>query len=191
MNIFKKIMEYLRERQLPMVRYLHITIIILVISQIIVSNFMGFTSAGDISPNTIEFYGTWLHILTGLFIIPIAFVFIIIELKQHGFKYYFPYLSGEVEQLKNDINQLLKFKLPEPNAYGIAAIIQGLGLGALFLVILSGLTWFIAWNANLSWSHDIKEIHEFLTGLIQAYIIGHGCMGILHIYLHSKSKKNS
>lgn len=191
MNIFKTIMAYLRERQPPLIRFLHITIIILLLSQIIVSNFMEFTDSGDISTNTIEFYGTWLHLITGLFIIPIAFVFLILELKRHGVKYYFPYLSGDFTQLRSDMSQLVKLKLPEPNAYGIAAIVQGLGLGALFLVLFSGLIWFISWNANLSWSHSIKEIHEFLTGLIQAYLVGHGIMGILHIFSYSKSKKGS
>ena len=191
MNIIKATREYLRERQPPLIRFFHITIIFLLLSQIIVSNFMEFTDSGDISTNTINFYGTWLHLITGLFIIPIAIIFATVELRQHGFKYYFPYLSGEVAQLKNDINQLLKFKLPEPNAYGIAAIVQGLGLGALFLVLFSGLIWFVSWNANMSWSRYTKEIHEFLTGLIQAYIIGHGSMGILHIYFHSTSKQGS
>jgi hypothetical protein len=41
-------------------------------------------------------------------------------------------------------------------------------MGALFLVLVSGLTWFLSWNYNISWSNEVKEIHEALTGLIQA-----------------------
>jgi len=191
MKVINTVMAYLRERQTPSVRYLHITILILVLSQILVSNLMKLNDAGEISTNTIEFYGTWLHIMTGLFIIPVAIIFLFIELKQHGFKYYFPYLSGEFSQLKNDIYQLMKLKIPEPNAYGIAAVIQGLGLGALFLVLFSGLGWFVSWNFNLPWSHDVKDVHEFLTGLIEAYIIGHGSMGVLHIFFRSKLQNSS
>jgi cytochrome b561 len=191
MNIFNTIMQYLRERQTPLIRVLHIVIILLVLSQIIVSNFMGFNNSGDISSNGIEFYGTWLHIITGLFLFPVAVIFLVVELRRHGFKYYFPYLSGEFTQLSKDIRLLLKFKLPSADNYGIAAVIQGLGLGALFLVLFSGLLWFISWNANYSWSHDVKEVHEILTGLIQAYIIGHGGMGVLHIFFYSKSLKAS
>ena len=191
MNLFKLSAAYLKERQTPLVRFLHITIIILVLSQIIVSNFMEFTDSGQISTKVIEFYGTWLHIITGLLIIPVAIIFLIVGLRTHGLKYYFPYLSGEFTQLNNDIRQLSKFRLPEPGDFGIAAIVQGLGFGALFLVLLSGLIWFITWNANLSWSHNVKEVHEFFTGLIEAYIIGHGSMGILHIFLSSKSQKGS
>lgn len=184
-------MQYLRERQNPLIRSLHITIILLVLSQIIVSNFMEFSTSGEISSNTIEFYGTWMHILTGLVLFPIAVIFLVVELRQHGFKYFFPYLSGEFTQLANDIKQLVKFKLPEASDFGIAAIIQGLGLGALFLVLVSGLLWFITWNAGFSWAHDVKEVHEFFTGLVQAYMIGHGGMGILHIFSYWKSLKAS
>ncbi|CUS41336.1 hypothetical protein MGWOODY_Tha854 [hydrothermal vent metagenome] len=83
----------------------------------------------------------------------------------------------------------MKFKLPEASDYGIAGSIQGLGLGALFLVLFTGLLWFITWNANLSWSHDIEDVHKLLTGLVQAYMIGHGVMGVLHIFVYSKSLK--
>ena len=83
-------LEYLGERQPPVVRNLHITILCLVLSQIIVSNFMGFTDNGEVSKKTIEYYGTWIHICTGLSLLPIAFVFIYVELKRHGIKHFFP-----------------------------------------------------------------------------------------------------
>jgi cytochrome b561 len=191
MKIFTTVMAYLRERQSPLIMSLHLAILVLVISQIIVSNFMDFTDAGEISDNGVEFYGTWLHIITGLSIIPLALLFLGAVLKQRGFKYYFPYLTGDFSQLKKDINQLMKLQLPEPVACGIAAIVQGLGLGALLLVLFSGLTWFLSWRYNLPWSDDVKEIHETLTGFLQAYLIGHGSMGILHIFFRSKLQNKS
>lgn len=183
MNIPTQVMQYLRERQTPLIRTLHITIILLVLSQILVSNFMGFSDSGEISSDAVEFYGTWLHIVTGILLIPIAITFLVVELRRYGFKHFFPYLSGEFTQLGDDIRTLLKFRLPEPASYGIAAIIQGLGLGAIFLVLSTGSLWFIAWNADLSWAHDVKELHELFTGLVEAYVIGHGGMGVLHIIL--------
>ena len=189
MNIFKTTMQFLKERQTQSVRILHIAIIVLIASQLIVSNFMAFSDTGDISSNTIEFYGTSLHIIIGLFHIPVAIAFLIVELRRHSLKYFFPYLYGEFTQLDIDIKYLLKLKLPEASDYGIAGSIQGLGLGALFLVLFTGLLWFITWNANLSWSDDIEDLHKLLTGLVQAYMIGHGVMGVLHIFVYSKSLK--
>ena len=186
MNIFKLFINYTREHQTPAIRRFHISILILVIAQILLSNIMEFTDAGEISPDLVEFYGTWMHILFGLLIVPLAFIFLVLTLKQHGFKYFFPYFSGEFTQLKKDIGQLKQLSLPELQPSGIAAIVQGLGLGALFLVMLSGLTWFIAWSSHFSWAHDAKEVHETFTGLIEAYAIGHGFVGLVHIFLDSR-----
>ena len=190
MNIIHMIYGYLRERQPPVVRFLHITILCLVLSQIIVSNFMGFTDNGEISKKTVEYYGTWIHIATGLSLLPLTFVFVYIELKRHGIKYFFPYFYGDFFQLKKDIKQLKEFELPEPSAYGIATIVQGLGLGALTLVVLSGFTWFLSWIYMAPWADSIKELHELLTGLIEAYVLGHGGMGMLHLFLRLKNPKN-
>jgi cytochrome b561 len=190
MHIIHITLEYFRERQPPVVRFLHITILCLVLSQIIVSNFMGFTNNGEVSKKTVEIYGTWIHIGTGLSLLPIAFVFIYIELKRHGIKYFFPYFYGNFSQLKKDLQQLKQFELPEPSAYGIAAIVQGLGLGALTLVILSGATWFLSWIYMAPWADSIKEFHKLLTGLIEAYVLGHGGMGMLHLFFQLKNQKN-
>lgn len=188
MQIIKMTKAYLSERQSPTIRVIHVVVLLLVISQIVVSNFMGFSDDGEISRKGIEFYGTWMHIITGLFIIPVALIFIAVELRSHGFGHFFPYLSGDVTQLKADIGQLRQFKLPEPSEKGLAAVVQGLGLGALILVLLSGMSWFISWSYHAPWAESVKEVHEFLTGLIQAYIIGHGCMGLLHIYIKDKNR---
>lgn len=182
MNIIHTVLAYLRERQSPQIRILHISVLLLVLTQIVVSNFMGFDKTGAISNDRLEFYATWTHIITGLLILPLVLSFVVVELKNHGLRYFFPYLFGDLSQLQNDIGRLLKLKLPEPGAGGLAAIVQGLGLGALSLVVLSGAIWFLSWIYGAPWAHDLKEIHEFLTGLVEAYIIGHGCMGILHIY---------
>ena len=190
MHILPMTLEYLRERQPPVVRYLHITILCLVLSQIFVSSFMGFTDNGAVNKNNIEYFGTWIHINVGLSLIPIAFVFIYIELKRHGIKYFFPYFHGNYSQAREDFQRLKQFKLPEPNAFGIAAIVEGLGLGALTLVILSGVTWFLSWIYMAPWAESIKELHEFLTGLIIAYVVGHGGMGLLHVFFQMKNAQN-
>jgi cytochrome b561 len=187
-NLLQTTADYLRERQSPVVRYFHIIILCLVLSQLFVSNFMGFADNGEISRKTGEFYGTWIHIITGLTLVPIVLLFIIIELKRRGFKYFFPYFYGNFAQIKQDLQSLQRIQLPEPNPYGIATIVQGLGFGALALVVLSGMTWFFSWEYGASWSDGIKEVHELFTGLIVAYVIGHGGMGVLHIFLQWKNQ---
>jgi hypothetical protein len=190
MKMIHIMLEYLRERQPPAVRFLHMIILCLVLSQITISNFMGFTANGEVSTKTLEHYATWIHICTGLSLLPIALVFMYIELKRHGIRYYFPYFFGTFFQLKKDFQQLKQFELPEPSAYGIAAIVQGLGLGALALVVLSGSAWFLSWLYEAPWANSLKGLHQSLTGLIEAYVLGHGGMGMLHLLLRVRTSKN-
>ena len=189
MSIIQITLQYFRERQPPAVRLLHVIILCLVLSQILVSNFIGFDNNGEVSKKTFEYYGTWVHIGTGLSLMPFSFGFIYIELKRHGIKYFFPYLYGNFSQTKKDMQKLKEFKLPEPDAYGIAAIVKGLGLGALILVLLTGSFWFVSWIYMASWSNSIKQLHELSTGLIEAYVLGHGGMGLLHLFIQWKSQK--
>jgi cytochrome b561 len=182
-------LEYLRERQPPAVLVLHFIILCLVLSQITVSNFMGFTESGEISSRPLAFYGTWTHIGTGLFLLPAGFIFIFIELRRNGIQFYFPYVYNNFSQLKGDLQQLRRLELPDPNAYGLAASVQGLGFGALALVVLSGFTWFLSWIFAAPWAAGAKELHEALTGLIEAYVIGHGGMGVLHLVYRARSRE--
>ena len=182
MSIIKFAYTYLRERQSPLVLSLHLIILCLVIFQTIVSNLMRVGDNGEVSRNIIEYFGTYVHIGTGLFLFMIAFPFFYLELTRHGSAYFFPYAFGNFTQLKKDFDKLKRFELPEADAYGIAAVVQGLGMIALALVILSGIAWFLSWIYQAQWANSLKEFHKLLTGLIQAYLVGHGGMGILHIY---------
>lgn len=182
MQIMRVAKEYLRERQSPAIRSLHIIVLFLILSQIVISNFIKFNKNGEISSSIVEYYGTWAHIISGIIIFPVVLIFLFFVIKERGSKYFFPYFFGEKSQLKSDFLQLKQLKLPEPVAYGVAATVQGLGLSALFLVLFSGLVWFISWTYGAPWSDSIKEMHGLLTGLVVAYVVGHGCMGVLHIF---------
>ena len=183
--------KYLCDRQPLLVRSLHLVIVCLVLSQIVVSNFMGFGPLGQVSQRPLIHLGTWTHIVTGISLFPIALGFILIEFNRHGLKYFFPYLYGEFSQIKADLRRLMRLDLPEPAPYGLAVVVQGLGMGALSIVLLSGLTWFLSWRYAAPWTHGIRELHESLTGLIEAYIIGHGAMGIVHIFFQWKLSKTT
>jgi len=189
MNISQTIRSYLIQRQTPVIRFFHIVVLLLVLAQIILSNVVDFNRDGTISTNVFEFYGTWSHIVTGLILVPLAIIFIIIEFNQHEFNHFYPYLSGDNQQLKADLSQLKHRRLPEPESKGIAAIVQGLGMGALVLVLLSGTIWFYGWTYNASWAKDMREIHSFLTGFVITYFFAHGLMGILHIFYSAYKAK--
>lgn len=189
MQIKHTIQSYLKERQTPVIRFFHIVVLLLVLTQIILSNFVDFNDDGTISSHVITFYGTWAHIVTGLLLVPLAVIFILIEFNNHGFKHFYPYLSGDNQQLKADFSQLKQRQIPEPVSKGIAAIVQGLGLGALVLVLLSGSIWFYAWTIGASWAEDMQEIHGLLTGLVITYFFAHGLIGLWHIFYSAYKSK--
>jgi len=54
---------------------------------------------------------------------------------------------------------------------------------------LSGVTWFLSWSYMAPWADSIKELHQLLTGLIEAYVVGHGGMGVLHLFFRLKNPK--
>tara|TARA_R110002167_G_scaffold7925_1_gene37093 strand:+ start:1013 stop:1594 length:582 start_codon:yes stop_codon:yes gene_type:complete len=191
MQIKQTIQIYLKERQTPVIRIFHIVVLLLVLAQIILSNVVDFNDNGTISSNVFEFYGTWAHIVTGLLLVPLAVIFIVIEFKKHGFKHFYPYLSGDNQQVKADFVQLKQLQLPEAESKGIAAIVQGLGLGALVLVLLSGSIWFYAWTNGASWAEDVQEIHGLLTGLIITYSFAHGLLGLWHIFYSAYKAKQT
>jgi len=189
--MFKVISKYFTEKLTPLVRYLHYVILFLVFLQILLSNFIEINDDGVIGQNIIEFYSTWAHISVGLSLVVLALVFAIVELSKHGILYFYPYLSSDFSQLKSDLRKLKSFKVPDASPRGLAAVIQGLGLGALLLVALSGATWFVLWSYDLALADDVKKIHELLTGLIEAYVIGHGGMGLIHIFIAFKEQKTA
>ncbi len=185
------IWQYLRNRQPPVIMFFHLAILLLVLSQILVSNFMGFTRAGQIGGGVLVFYGTWTHIITGLTLLPVALLFAVLVLREHNLRYFFPYIFGDFKQVKSDLAALKNLRLPEPEAGGLAAVVKGLGLGALLLTLLAGLIWFLAWRQNAVWTHNAKEIHEFFAQIVELYIVGHGGMGLLHIYLTARKRQNA
>jgi len=187
--MLKFIKKYFAEKLTPLIRYLHYLIMIFVLTQIAVSNFMEISKSGKISHHIIEYFATWTHISTGLLLVLLASIFILAEFTKHGFFYFYPYLSGDLSQLKSDINKMKSLEIPETTSGGLVAIVQWLGLGALLLVVSSGAAWFLLWSYDSSLAHYVKEIHELLTGLIEAYVVGHGGIGLVHIAIAYKKDR--
>lgn len=188
MRLLKPIWMYFAQSQPIFIRVLHLLVILLVVSQLITSNLVDLDDVRHAGNSIVFDFGTWVHILPGLVLVLITTVFILAELLRHGMKHFFAYLCGDFSQLKVDLKTLSGRKLPETSPGGLAAIVQGLGLGALGLTLLSGLAWFLLVQAGSGLAHWAIEMHEVLTGLVVVYLIGHGGMGALHIFLWMRSR---
>ena len=140
------------------------------------------------NPALSSWLASWYHILSGLLVVILSLLLAADSLTKRGFHYFFPYLWGDTEQLKKDIQASLRFKMVPPRPKGLATAVQGLGLGALLLVVLSGLIWFILWRNGSSFAGLALETHKNVTLLIELYLIGHGCMALLHFFVWQRNK---
>lgn len=186
MKFLKSIWLFLGKYQTPRIRDIHLVIVFLVLLQILLSNGMHFSKTGQIADGAAYFF-TIAHILFGLVTFLVAPIFIFFCFKEQGLRCFYPYLWGDFKQIKADFDLLRHLKLPESKPKGLAKTVQGLGIGALMLVVLSGIIWFVFWLQGGSEANSLKNIHKMLTGLIEVYIVGHGAMAILH-FIVFKSK---
>jgi len=187
MQITKDIWAYFGQSQSVFTRLLHFSVILLVANQFLTSDLVDLKHASHADQSIAFSFGTWAHILPGMLLAFIAIVFVASELYRHGSKYFFPYLLGDLTQLKKDLQILAARQLPEVVPGGLPAIVQGLGLLVLGLTLLSGLTWFYLIETGSGLAHTVIEVHEVLTNLVIAYLIGHGGMGLLHMVLWIRS----
>ena len=176
--IIKDFWKHLGQTQNNIIRVLHVFIAFLIVSQIIDSNFM-----------SIHYHshklniGSWYHIVSGILITILFIILLFKTFYKRGFKHFYSYIYGDFEQMKLDLKSLLAFKLPVAKPKGLAASVQGLGLGALTIVITSAYCWLIAWLSQSILAPDLQSFHKSITILIEIYIIAHGCMGLLHFLI--------
>lgn len=187
-GLILKFWSYFRDVQPPLVRVLHLVVLVLVLMQLISSNLIRFDSLGRVSDAVAFFLGSWTHFIIGIALAVIGLVFVVIEFFRHGVRHFFPYLWGNLTQIKADLKTLRNRHLPEAVPGSLATAVQGLGLVTLILTLASGLGWFLLWQAGGGMAGIAISIHEVLTSLMQAYVIGHGGLGLLHIILRGRAK---
>lgn len=186
--------EFLGVFQKPFARILHAVLVVLVLVQIASSAGMGITDASIIQTGFWIHFAVWLHIIVGIFLIPITLVQVVYSLKNKGVRHFFPYLWGDMEQIKKDIAKSLQFKIVAPRPKGLASTVQGLGLGALLLAVGSGTLWCYLWATGTSSQEAVSlalESHKVLVYLIIFYLFGHGGMALLHFVTWQKSTQRS
>ena len=183
MNKIKSFWKFLGFFQPPFLRSLHALAAILVVLQFI-SSFIMSKNAPD---GVFAYFSFLYHIEMGIILLFISVFFIAYSFNLHGPRHFFPYLWGDVAQVKKDVKTTLRFKLAAPRSGGLAAAVQGLGLGALFLAAGSGAAWYAAVFLQAQSASGFLSFHKAIVILIALYFIGHGTMAILHFFLFQKN----
>lgn len=182
-NMKVSIWRSLPHENAPLFRLLHILVAVLILAQIINSNF---TRREALGGHSLETTITWMHIVSGFGLIVLGIVLLWWMFSQRGFNWYFAWAKADFRGIRQDLNTLAKLKLPEALPGGIAATIQGLGVVALLAVAVSGGLWFVVntiQGPSSAFAHSILHWHKFLTTFIEVYFYAHGAMGLLHIFL--------
>lgn len=159
--------------QPPALRMTHALLIFFVLLQFLSSIFM------VIGGTRASFTG-WLHMWGGASAAALMLLLTGLSLKHRGLKYFYPYLWGDISQLWRDVRASLRFKLVPPSPGGLGAVLQGLGLVALWLTAVSGLLWFALWQADVTAAPALRTAHGWLAWLMVLYVIGHGGMELVH-----------
>lgn len=168
--------------QSPGLRLLHALVAVFCILQFFSSIFM---QVGDVKASA----SAWLHMWGGASLCLLGLLQIYVSLSKRGLRHFYPYLWGDNEQLMHDIRQSLQFKLVGPRPKGLGAVVQGLGLGALFITAFSGLLWFCLWQADAASAASVRQAHDALSWLILLYVLGHGSMALLHFVVWEEHSK--
>ncbi|NQF18419.1 cytochrome b/b6 domain-containing protein, partial [Enterobacter hormaechei] len=166
--------DTLPHKETPFLRILHILVAVLVLAQIINSNF---TESEALHESGLNGIVTWIHVISGFGLIFCGIAMMAWMLTQRGFKYYFAWLALDFRGIVDDIRTLAQRQLPDAHAGGMAATVQGLGVLALLGVALCGAAWFVL-NATLgpvsSVTESVLDLHKFLTVFIETYFWAHG-----------------
>lgn len=168
----ERLWRFLGFFQSPCTRILHALLFLFVVMQII----GGLT----MSPGSFIF---WFHAWSGATLFALACVQVAVSFSIHGVRHFFSYLWGDVEQIEKDVRQSLKFQIVGPRPKGLAASVQGLGLGALLLAGLTGMTWFWLMQTGSPAADTLRSIHKFAAVLVILYLLGHGILALIHFYI--------
>lgn len=122
----------------------------------------------------------WVHMAMGMILFIVGLLLVYRGLWEHGPRYYFPYLWGSMAQVNKDVSALRNGKfIIAPRPMGLATVVQGLGMGALIMSLLTGLWIFRGWQLD-DIPQTAKTLHEVFVWLLLAYTAGHGGMAMIH-----------
>ena len=157
--------------QPPVLRFLHALVVCLIMVQVLTQLF----GLGAV------------HMILGLVLCVLGFGLVACGLGMRGPRHYFPYLWGDMDQLGRDVAAIRSGKLIiAPRPKGLACVVQGLGMGALSMALLTGLWWFRSWQMG-DVSHTAASLHSIFVWLLMAYAVGHGGMALGHFFFWKRA----
>ncbi len=169
-------------------RILHTALAVAIVHQLVVSWFMERPKPGG-SPENLAFE---LHETVGLItlgLLALFWLWTMVRRREEGLSDLFPWFSKERRnRVFADIgtyrDSVVQRRLPSPEAATpLASAIHGLGLLVATAMAVTGAIVYAVMGADGSLSGNgrlVLELHEILSNLMWAYLIGHAGIAILH-----------
>ncbi len=182
-NLIILFLQYI-QRHFPNItlRYIHASLAVLIVFQIINSNFVHVSALGLIKGGESGQLGLWMHGIFGVIASILTIVFCLILLRTKSVRDFYPYLWGDFQQIKADGRQLFDRIWPESNPKGMANVVQGFGLLALIVCEVTAMIWLILWYLHWPFANEFRELHQFCTGWVEVYLIVHGTLALLRFF---------
>lgn len=184
---FTMLWKFLGFFQNPFTRRLHAIVALLIAMQLLGGNMVSSSMFGLPLEQALPLWG---HVSSGLLILCLSLLLTVNGLRRKGFAHFFPYAFGNTKQLRQDIQESLRFKVIGPRPGGLASTVQGLGLCALLLTACSGATWLLlrlSGDEPLFW---LTSLHGVAALLLTIYFAGHGTMALIHFIVWQKKSRN-
>lgn len=170
-SLFGQLWRFLGFFQPPVLRLLHASVVSLVALQVL-------TRLAGLSMT---------HAIIGLVLCMLGLGLIALGLGMRGPRHYFPYLWGDMDQLGKDVAAIRGGKLIiAPRPKGLACVVQGLGMCALTMSLITGLWLFRSWQMG-EISQTAASLHGIFVFLLLAYAVGHGGMALGHFFFWKKT----
>lgn len=118
------------------------------------------------------------HVYGGILTAVLAILFSFHVCRNGVWRQFFPWLVGDLVQVKQDLLGLTKAKMPVSGSKGLISLLEGLGIILLLLVAITGVIWFFASSDTaLQW----RSWHKLFAQGFIGFIVLHALLALSHL----------
>jgi cytochrome b561 len=169
-------------------RILHLALALIVLHQLVGSNFMEAPLPGD-DPELPFILHQWMG-LAGF-----AFVFLfwlwtcLRDPRETRISKLVPWFSASrsravFRDVRASLRELGALRPPSDSHDALASAVHGIGLLILSFMALTGASWFL-FLGGMPIGKIVMDLHRFAANLMWAYLVGHASIAVLHHFLGS------
>ena len=119
------------------------------------------------------------HVVLGLTLLPIALLYFAACVLGGRWRFYFPWIAGEITGVRTDIAAIFRGERPGAEGAGLFAMIEGLLLAALVAACLGGVAWFALQGTEAALA--ARAVHQIAARAVGVLLVAHVFAVSLHL----------